>query len=65
MPETVEDAPRPSLARRAVAVVIVCVAAYLILKLAVHLIVGIFASILWAVVAVVVIIGLIWALRQL
>ncbi len=59
-----EEAPRRSLTRRAVAVAIMGIAAYLLLKVVLHAIVGIFASVLWAVVAIVAIGAVIWAIRQ-
>ncbi len=59
-----EQAPRTSLARRAGAVAIIGIAAYLLLKVVLHVIVGIFASVLWAVVAIVAIGAVIWAMRQ-
>jgi hypothetical protein len=60
-----QDAAGPSLARRAIAIVILAVAAYLILKVVLHVIVGLVASVLWAVIAVAAIVGLVWALRNL
>jgi hypothetical protein len=59
------DQERPSLARRAGGIVILGIAAYLLLRVVLHVIVGLAASVLWAVVAVAAIVGIIWAIRQL
>ncbi len=52
---------RPSLARRALAVVILALAAYFLLKI----VIGIIASVAWIVVAVVAVIGILWAVNTL
>jgi hypothetical protein len=52
---------RPSLAKRALAVVILAVAAYLLLKV----IIGFVAAVAWIVVVVVAIVGILWALNTL
>lgn len=51
----------PSLARRAVAVVILAVAAWLLLKV----VIGIIASVAWIVVAVIAVFGILWAINTL
>ena len=51
----------PSLARRALAVVILAAAAYLLLKI----VIGIIASVAWIVVAVVAVVGILWAINTL
>ncbi|HVE69300.1 MAG TPA: hypothetical protein VNB64_12035 [Solirubrobacteraceae bacterium] len=51
----------PSLVRRALAVVILAVAAWLLLKIAI----GIIASVAWIVVAVIAVVGVIWAVNTL
>jgi uncharacterized membrane protein YccC len=60
MNESVEE-PRPSLLRRAGAVLILAIAAFLLLKVILHVIMGV----VWIVVAVVAIGGIFWAIRQL
>jgi hypothetical protein len=52
---------RPSLVRRAVAVAILAVAAWLLLKV----VIGIIASVAWIVVAVIAIFGVLWAINTL
>jgi len=52
---------RPSLARRAVAVLILAVAAWLLLKV----VIGIIASVAWIVMAVVAVVGVLWAFNTL
>jgi hypothetical protein len=52
---------RTSLAKRALAVVILAVAAYLLLKV----IIGFVAAVAWIVVVVVAIVGIFWALNTL
>jgi hypothetical protein len=59
-----DDAPRTSLTRRAGAVAIVALAAYLLLKVVLHVIVGVVSSVLWAVVAIAAVVALVWASRQ-
>ena len=51
----------PSLARRALAVVILAVAAWLLLKI----VIGIIASVAWIVVAVIAVVGILWAINTL
>lgn len=51
----------PSLARRALAVVILAVAAWLLLKI----VIGIIASVAWIVVAVIAVVGIFWAINTL
>jgi hypothetical protein len=61
MNESVEESPRPSLLRRAGAVLILAIAAFLLLKVILHVIMGV----VWIVVAVVAVVGILWAIRQL
>jgi uncharacterized membrane protein YccC len=61
MNESVEESPRPSLLRRAGAVLILAIAAFLLLKVILHVIMGV----VWIVVAVVAVVGIFWAIRQL
>lgn len=61
MNESVEETPRPSLLRRAGAVLILAIAAFLLLKVILHVIMGV----VWIVVAVVAVVGIFWAIRQL
>ncbi|MDX6670168.1 MAG: hypothetical protein QOI91_531 [Solirubrobacteraceae bacterium] len=51
----------PSLARRALAVIVLGVVAYLLLKV----VIGIIATVAWIVVAVIAVIGVLWALNTL
>ena len=51
----------PSLARRAVAVVILAVAAWLLLKV----VIGIIATVAWIAVAAIAVLGLLWAINTL
>ena len=51
----------PSLAKRAVAVVVLAIAAWLLLKV----VIGIIASVAWIVVAVVAVVGILWAVNTL
>jgi hypothetical protein len=61
MNESVEESPRPSILRRVGAVLILAIAAFLLLKVILHVILGV----VWIVVAVVAVVGIIWAIRQL
>jgi hypothetical protein len=56
-----EETKGPTLARRALAVVILAVAAWLLLKI----VIGIVASVAWIVVAVVAVVGILWAINTL
>jgi hypothetical protein len=51
----------PSLARRALAVVVLGVVAWLLLKV----VIGLIATVAWIVVAVIAVIGVLWALNTL
>ena len=51
----------PSLAKRAIAVVVLAIAAWLLLKV----VIGIIASVAWIVVAVVAVVGILWAVNTL
>ena len=51
----------PSLARRALAVLILALAAYVLLKI----VIGIVASLAWIVVAIVAVVGVLWAINTL
>ncbi len=57
----VMEETRPSLARRAVAVVIIAIAAWLLLKV----VIGIIASIAWIAVAAIAVVGVLWAINTL
>jgi hypothetical protein len=52
---------RPSLARRGVALLILVVATWLLLKV----VIGIIASVAWIVVAVIAVVGVLWAMNTL
>jgi hypothetical protein len=52
---------RPSLARRGLAVLILVVAAYVLLKI----VIGIVAAVSWVVVAVIAVVGVLWAINTL
>ena len=58
---SVMEETRPSLARRAVALLILVVAAYLLLKV----VIGLIASIAWIAVAVIAVVGVFWAFNTL
>ena len=51
----------PSLARRAIAVVVLAIAAWLLLKI----VIGLIASVAWIVVAVIAVVGVLWAINTL
>jgi len=51
----------PSLVRRAIAVLVLAVAAWLLLKI----VIGIIASVAWIVVAVIAVVGVLWAINTL
>ena len=55
------QAKGPSLARRAIAVVVLAIAAWLLLKI----VIGIIASVAWIVVAVIAVVGVLWAINTL
>jgi hypothetical protein len=60
-----EEAPPRSLARRAGGVAVLGLAAYLLLKVVFHVVVGIISGVLWALVAIAAVVAVVWALRQL
>jgi uncharacterized membrane protein YccC len=51
----------PSLAKRALAVLVLAIAAWLLLKV----IIGIIAGVAWIVIAVIAVVGVIWAINTL
>jgi hypothetical protein len=59
------EAARPSLLRRALALLVLLVAVALVLKLAIHAIVGIATTILWIGVGLIAVVAIVWALRIL
>jgi hypothetical protein len=63
--ESAESSPRPSLLRRALALLVLLAAAALILKLAIHAIVGIATVVLWGAAALAAVVAIVWALRIL
>ena len=56
-----EETKGPTLLRRALAVVILAVAAWLLLKI----VIGLIASVAWIVVAVIAVVGILWAVNTL
>lgn len=56
-----EDAPRPSLARRALAVLVLAIAGWILLKL----VIGVIAGLATFIVVVAAIVAVIWALKTL
>jgi hypothetical protein len=59
--ENVEKKPGASLGRKAIAVVVLAIAAWLLLKI----VIGLIAGIAWIVVAVIVVGGVLWAINTL
>jgi hypothetical protein len=59
------EADRPSLLRRALGVLVLVAAVALILKIAVHAIVGIATTIFWGVAVLAAVLAIVWALRVL
>ncbi|MEA2390564.1 MAG: hypothetical protein QOK31_673 [Solirubrobacteraceae bacterium] len=59
------ESPRPSLLRRALALLVLVAAVALILKVAIHAIVGLATVVLWGAAALAAVVAIVWALRVL
>ena len=60
-----EAAARPSLVRRAVAGLVLVAAAALVIKLTIHVIVGILLTVFWIAIGLAVLVGVLWALKTI
>jgi uncharacterized membrane protein YccC len=60
-----EAAARPSLLRRAVATLVLIAAAALIIKLTIHVVVGVLLTVFWIAVGLAVLVAILWALKTI